>query len=314
MPVTGSATPRAGAAAVSAPVPPRRPEDADEEPGAIIAAFLRETRPDSRTSCFSLPRGVSRHLPGLRTWHSRAFPALLNRGRRNGREPGAIMGRWYAKRNDHGPPVREDARAEVRRDGCGYRARVALLVVFAGLPGSGKSVLARGVADAIGATYLRIDSIESAIVATLTPFRDNPVGYVVAERVAADQLVSGRDVVADAVNGVGPAREGWAALAARTGATLRFVEVRCSDAAEHRRRVESRGPEMPGQGVPTWEQVTRRRYEPWPPGLPAPLTVDNVGDPATHIAHIVTGLPSPSWHGRRPGEPPIRSEQRHPTG
>ena len=128
-------------------------------------------------------------------------------------------------------------------------------MVFAGLPGSGKSVLSRGVADALGATYLRIDSIESAIVATLMPFKDNPVGYVIAERVAADQLAGGRDVVADAVNGVAAARDGWVALAARTGATLRFVEVRCSDAAEHRRRVESREPEMPGQGVPTWDQV-----------------------------------------------------------
>ena len=105
------------------------------------------------------------------------------------------------------------------------------MVVFAGLPGSGKSVLARGVADAIGATYLRIDTIESAIVSTLMPYRDNPVGYVVAERVAADQLVAGRDVVADAVNGVAAARAGWVALAARTGAALRFVEVRCRDVA-----------------------------------------------------------------------------------
>jgi predicted kinase len=167
---------------------------------------------------------------------------------------------------------------------------VTLLVVFAGLPGSGKSVLARGVADAIGATYLRIDTIESAIVSTLMPYRDNPVGYVVAERVAADQLVAGRDVVADAVNGVAAARAGWVALAARTGATPRFVEVRCSDVAEHRRRVEARRPEMPGHGVPTWEQVLRRRYEPWPPELSGRLVVDNIGDAAGHVAHIVTEL------------------------
>jgi predicted kinase len=108
---------------------------------------------------------------------------------------------------------------------------VTLLVVFAGVPGSGKSVLARGVADAIGATYLRIDTIESAIVSTLMPYRDNPVGYVVAERVAADQLAGGRDVVADAVNGVAAARAGWVELAARSGAALQFVEVRCSDVA-----------------------------------------------------------------------------------
>jgi len=55
-------------------------------------------------------------------------------------------------------------------------------VVFAGLPGAGKSVLSRGVADAIGATYLRIDSIESAVVTALGRFDDNPVGYVVADR------------------------------------------------------------------------------------------------------------------------------------
>lgn len=154
-------------------------------------------------------------------------------------------------------------------------------------------MLARGAADAIGATYLRIDSIESAIVSTLMPYRDNPVGYVVAERVAADQLVGGRDVVADAVNGVAAARAGWAALAERTGAVLRFVEVRCSDAAEHRRRVETRKPEMPGQGLPTWEQVLGRRYEPWPPELPAPLIIDNAGDPAVHVARIVSELCDP---------------------
>lgn len=178
---------------------------------------------------------------------------------------------------------------------------MTLLAVFAGLPGSGKSLLARAAANAIGATYLRIDTIEAAIVSTLMPYRDNPVGYVVAERVAADQLTAGRDVVADAVNGVAAARAGWVALAARTGAALRFVEVRCSDAAEHRRRVEERGPEMPGQGVPTWAQVLRRRYEPWPPELPGPLVVDNLGDPAAHIAHIVTELSAVrSEHGATP--------------
>jgi predicted kinase len=168
---------------------------------------------------------------------------------------------------------------------------VALLVVFAGLPGSGKSVLARGVADAVAATYLRIDTIESAIVSTLMPYRDNPVGYVVAEWVAADQLVGGRDVVTDAVNGVAAARNGWMALAARTGATLRFVEVHCSDAAEHRRRVEARAPEMPGQGVPTWDQVLRRCYEPWPPELSGRLVVDNIGEASGHVARIVAELP-----------------------
>jgi hypothetical protein len=47
---------------------------------------------------------------------------------------------------------------------------------------------------------------------------------------------------------------------------------------------------MPGHGVPTWEQVQRRRYEPWPPELSGRLVIDNIGDPAGHVARIVAGL------------------------
>jgi predicted kinase len=37
-----------------------------------------------------------------------------------------------------------------------------VLVVFGGLPGTGKTSVARRVADALGATFVRIDSIELA--------------------------------------------------------------------------------------------------------------------------------------------------------
>lgn len=40
---------------------------------------------------------------------------------------------------------------------------MATLIVFAGLSGSGKSSIARGLAKEIGAVCLRIDSIEQAI-------------------------------------------------------------------------------------------------------------------------------------------------------
>ena len=90
----------------------------------------------------------------------------------------------------------------------------ARLVVFAGLPGSGKTTVSRAVADRLGACFVRIDSIESAVAATLAPVGGSPVGYVVAAQVAHDQLVPGRDVVVDAVNAVEIAREGWRRLAA----------------------------------------------------------------------------------------------------
>jgi len=167
------------------------------------------------------------------------------------------------------------------------RTGPGLLVVFAGLPGVGKTALARALSDRLGATFLRIDTIESAIVTTLHPFADNPVGYVVAACVAADQLGSGRPVVADAVNGVAVARAEWARVAAECGARLRWVEVICSDEREHRRRVESRAAEMLGHGLPTWQQVQDRRWDPFPEPH---LVVDNVGDPAPRVAQILAWL------------------------
>lgn len=87
------------------------------------------------------------------------------------------------------------------------------LVLFCGLPRVGKCSMARRVADRLAARYLRIDTIEAAIVSTLTPIHGNPVGYVVAGRVAADPLRAGRSVVADAVNGVTDAHCGWESVA-----------------------------------------------------------------------------------------------------
>jgi predicted kinase len=166
-------------------------------------------------------------------------------------------------------------------------ATAPILVVFSGRPGVGKTTLSRAVADDIGATFLRIDTIEAAIVSTLTPFSGNPVGYVVAQRVAADQLRAGRPVVADAVNNLDIARQGWTAVAEECAARLRFIEVICSDQEEHRARVEGRAPEMPGHGVPTWDQVQHR---PWEPFAEPRLVVDNVGDSAQQAATIVQWL------------------------
>jgi adenylate kinase family enzyme len=47
----------------------------------------------------------------------------------------------------------------------------AVLVVFGGLPGTGKTTLSRAVAEALGAVWLRIDAIEAAILRYRRPGR-----------------------------------------------------------------------------------------------------------------------------------------------
>ena len=143
-------------------------------------------------------------------------------------------------------------------------AMSTLLIVIGGLPGTGKTSLARGLARALDAVHLRIDTIEQALrSATMGSDALGTAGYVVGYGVAADNLRLGRTVVADAVNPLTSTRAAWREVARRTAVALVEVEVVCSDAAEHRRRVESRSADMPGLELPTWDEVQARTYERW---------------------------------------------------
>jgi len=150
-----------------------------------------------------------------------------------------------------------------------------LLIVLGGLPGTGKTTIAKAVAKKYAAVYLRIDTIEMAIRTTEALREDiGPVGYVVAYWVAEENLRLGHVVVADSVNPLQITRESWSLVARNADVPLVEVEVLCSDLAEHRRRIESRAPDLDGLPPLTWESVCHRTYEEWS----APhLVIDTAG-------------------------------------
>lgn len=120
--------------------------------------------------------------------------------------------------------------------------RVPVLVVTAGLPGSGKSTIAEIIAGRLGATAISVDPIEAAILQAGID-SDQPTGlaaYLVAERMAEQALVSGHSVIVDAVNAVEPARLQWRDLAERCGVKLRVIETVCSDPDLHAERLAKR--------------------------------------------------------------------------
>ncbi|MET7418905.1 AAA family ATPase [Dactylosporangium sp. NPDC005555] len=142
-----------------------------------------------------------------------------------------------------------------------------MLIVISGLPGTGKSAVAEGVAARLGAVQLSIDTVEDAMLgAGLAAGWETGVAAYEAVRAAAEQnLALGRDVVVDAVNDSEPARETWRRAASTAGVALRFVVVVCADRVEHRRRLEGRRRGLRHLPEPTWARVEALAgtYEPW---------------------------------------------------
>jgi predicted kinase len=159
---------------------------------------------------------------------------------------------------------------------------VTVLVVLAGLPGSGKSSLARPLARQLRAALVVVDLLEDAMLRAGIPagYSTGLAAYLAAETVADDVLGAGVPVVIDAVNAVTPAREQWRAVAARHGISRAVVEVVCSDAAVHRTRLEGRSRGL-ALREPTWADVRAREYEPWTEPL---LRLDSMDDAESNLA------------------------------
>jgi len=166
-----------------------------------------------------------------------------------------------------------------------------MLIIFGGLPGTGKTAIARELAHQIGAVYLRIDSIEQAIWDSGVLSQSlNDAGYRVGYTVAEDNLRLGRTVIADSVNPLQLTRDAWIGVANRAQVKAIEVEVTCSDPEQHQSRVEQRVPDIGGSRLPSWQEVVFREYEPWDrPHLLIDTTRHSVTENVQRIREALAG-------------------------
>ena len=136
-----------------------------------------------------------------------------------------------------------------------------MLIILGGLPATGKTTIARLLAACLGAVHLRIDTIEEAILAARPSQTERgPEGYLVAYGIAEDNLKLGLIVIADCVNALDIAREAWRSVAVRAARPAVEIEVTCSDAEVHRRRLEAR---EDGLHELSWQAIVDRPYDLW---------------------------------------------------
>ncbi|WP_321490773.1 ATP-binding protein [uncultured Hyphomonas sp.] len=149
------------------------------------------------------------------------------------------------------------------------------LVMMSGLPGSGKSTLSRMLAEQSGATLLRIDVFEQDLRNLHGPdFDVGTLGYQEGYERAARHLAAGHHVIADAVNAVEAARQGWRDVVGKSGADIVEIEILCSDVEENRIRLQTRDTGIAGLPPVDPEAAAARR---WEPSSANPQRIDTAG-------------------------------------
>jgi predicted kinase len=144
------------------------------------------------------------------------------------------------------------------------------LIVFSGLPGTGKSTLAEAMARQLSIPVFAKDWLDSTLLRSdLIPVKDQEplgaIGYDLLTTLAERQLMLNQSAILDSVARTQSIRDTWYHLAGRYGAEWRVIECICSDEAFHRTQLLKRERKIPGWHELDWSDVEKVKgyFVPW---------------------------------------------------
>ena len=166
------------------------------------------------------------------------------------------------------------------------------LVIFSGLPGTGKSTLANRLARELRWPLLRIDDVVGEVPENAgVEFWDSRVAILIG--LAEAQLELGISVIADSVF-MNTDRHHAQAIARKHQARFRPIYTYLSDDKIWEQRLTARYRELNNPAVATWEQVQHQRthFRAWEPDTA--LFVDAVNSAETNYEAVRSFVTSES--------------------
>ncbi len=162
------------------------------------------------------------------------------------------------------------------------------VIIFTGLPGTGKSALSEQVARTVRGPAFASGGLMGAFKPALARF--DRFEYLAArsrplETLIIRQLMLGQDAVVDALVSESQVTA-WHDTAARFPARWYLIECICSDEVIHRERIEGRIRGIPGWHEVGWDFVERMRGE-LPPLTGDRLTVDAMEPVADNVCRVL---------------------------
>ena len=147
------------------------------------------------------------------------------------------------------------------------------LIIFSGLPGTGKSTLAEAVGrylsiPVFAKDWLEATLLKSGLIAFDPSNREKSlgsVGYQFLTILAERQLMLNQSVILDSVASTQSIRDTWSHLCEQYQAHWRVIECICSDESFHRAQLAKRERNIPGWHELDWSEVEKVKgyFSPW---------------------------------------------------